>query len=231
VTAVLRQLVREHPWLLPVADMARLALFVGFVTLVLLVGWRARAGWSSPRTRGAVNTLIVYVLAASCATGFFQQEAWPFTHWALVRNVAAKRSASWELQGLDGSGRSWVIDPAVLQPLSPDELGVWMSKSLSALDPASRAAIGRFVLERAEHARQRLVTGRRFAANEWLLGPLAAPYHGHARGAWRTAADVPPTAFVAVRVWALEWNVEERFQDEQRVTRTLRLEYRDRDAG
>jgi hypothetical protein len=231
VTEILRQLAREHPWLLPVADLARFTIFLGFLALALRVAWYARAGWASPKTRAAVTTFVGYVLAVSCATGFLQQEAWPFTHWALVRNVAAARTTSWELQGLDATGRAWVIDARVLQPLSPDEFGVWMGRRLGRLDPTDQAAVGGFILDRAERARQRLVAGRSFVANGWLLGPLAAPYHFLPRGEWRTPADVPATAFVAVRIWGLEWSVEERHQDERRITRTLWLEYRDGVTG
>jgi hypothetical protein len=55
--------------------------------------------------------------------------------------------------------------------------------------------------------------------NERILGPLAAPFHFQQKPVWRTAADVPEVPFAAVQITLLSWDVEERAQDETRVTR------------
>jgi hypothetical protein len=152
-------------------------------------------------------------------------EAWPFTNWALVHSLAPARMSSWEIEGIDASGRAWPIDPRVLQPLAPEEFGSWMFSRVPRLPEDGRAHVGRFLLERAEAGRQRLRGGRAVGGNESLLGPLAAPFHFQQKTVWRGAADVPAAPFVAVRVRVLEWDVEARRRDESAVSRREFLRY------
>lgn len=198
-------------WLRPALDVARLLLFATFVALGIAAARRP--------DRRRTDRLIAYVLAVSTAVGITQVEAWPFTNWALVHGLAPSRMSSWEIEGIDASGRAWPVDARVLQPLAPEEFGSWMFSRVPGLSSDARARLGRFLLERAEGGRQRLLDGQPVGGNERLLGPLAAPFHFQQKPVWHGAADVPRAPFVAVRVQVLEWDVEARRRDDSRVTR------------
>jgi hypothetical protein len=206
-----------QPWLRPALDLARLAVFACFVALGLAAARRPR--------RERADRLIAYVLVVSVAVGFTQIESWPFTNWALVHSLAPARMSSWEIEGVDASGRAWLVDARVLQPLAPEEFGSWMFARLPGMTDDARARLGRFLLERAEAGRQRLVAGRAVGGNERILGPLAAPFHFQQKPVWHGAADVPGGPFVAVRVRVLEWDVEARRRDETQVARRELLRY------
>lgn len=206
-----------QPWLRPALDVARLAAFLGFVALGLAVARRPE--------RRRVDRLIAYVMALSVAVGLTQVEAWPFTNWALVHSMAPSRMSSWEIEGLDATGRAWPVDARVLQPLAPEEFGSWMFARVPGLPEDARARVGRFLLDRAEAGRQRLVSGQPVGGNETLLGPLAAPFHFQQKPIWRAPSDVPAEPFVAVRVQVLEWDVETRRRHESQVTRRPFLRY------
>jgi hypothetical protein len=120
------------------------------------------------------------------------------------------------------------VDLRVLQPLSPEEFASWLYANLERLTPAERQRLARFLLQRAEAGRRRLLQGERVAPNQWLLGPLAAPYHFHDAKTWRSAAQVPPGPFTGVRAFFVEWDVEERFRDPGRVARRLLFEIDER---
>lgn len=205
------------PWLRPALDVARLLVFSCFVGL----GIRALR---RPERR-SVDRLIAYAMAVSLAVGFTQVEAWPFTNWALVHGLAPARMSSWEIEGLDATGRAWPVDARVLQPMAPEEFGSWMFSRLPRLSDDARARLGRFLLERAEAGRARLVAGEPVGGNERVLGPLAAPFHFQQKPVWHGPADVPAAPFVAVRVQVLEWDVEARRRDESQVTRRELLRY------
>jgi hypothetical protein len=117
------------------------------------------------------------------------------------------------------------VDPRILQPLAPEEFGAWMLASVERLPPDGRERLGRLLLTRAEAARLRFLQGGRVARNEWLLGSLAAPYHFLPGVTWDSPADVPAAPFEILRIWRLEWDVEERAAHEERVARRLLLEY------
>jgi hypothetical protein len=189
------------------------------------LGLIAARGSRRPGARQRTDALIVYVLAVTTVVGLLQQESWPFTQWALVSSPPARHMSSLELEGLDASGRGYVVDLRVLQPLSPEELASWLKANAPRLGPRGEESLGRFLLERAEEGRRRLWEGRRVAPNQWLLGPAAAPYHFHDAKTWRKAAQVPASPFVGLRASFLEWDVEERYADDGRVTRRLLFEY------
>lgn len=211
----------------PAIDVARLGAFLVFVAL----GFIAARGSAPRRRRGGVNALLVYVLCVTGVVGLIQQESWPFTHWALVSHVSPRRVRSLELQGLDAQGQAYVVDLRVLQPLSPEDFASWLYANLDRLAPDGRSHLARFLLERAEAGRRRLLRGERVAPNGWLLGPLAAPYHFHDAKTWRSAAQVPATPFTAIRAFFIEWDVEERFAHPDRVTRRLLFELGDGSAS
>jgi hypothetical protein len=200
----------------------KLGVFLGFVALGLFAFARGRRPGAGG-ARAAADRLILYVLAVSLAVGITQQESWPFSNWALVHGLAPRQMASWEIEAVDDGGRSWPVDPRVLQPLSPEEFGAWMGSGLGRLSPEGRRRIGQFVLARAEAGRARVKAGGRVGVSERWLGPLAAPYHFHGRPVWRGPADVPDRPFIGVRLWSLSWDVEERALDASRVRRRLLL--------
>lgn len=192
-----------------------------FVALGLFAAWGSRR----PDARRRTDLLIGYVLAVTAVVGLLQQESWPFTQWSLVSGRPARQMTSLEVEGVDAAGRGYVVDLRVVQPLSPEELASWLKANESRLGPRGQESLGRFLLERAEAGRRRLMSDRRVAPNQWLLGPAAAPYHFHDAKTWRSAAQVPASPFVAVRAWFLEWDVDERYVDEDRVARRLLFEY------
>jgi len=207
-------------WLEPAVDLARLGCFLIFVALGLFAA-RGRA----PAARRRTDALIVFVLAVTGVVGLVQQESWPFTQWSLVSGTPARHMTSLEVEGLDASGRGYVIDLRVLQPLSPEEFASWLKAHERGLGPAGEESLGRFLLDRAEEGRRRFVSGGRVAPNQWLLGPADAPYHFHDAKTWTSPAQVPAAPFTAMRAWFLEWDVDERYADETRVTRRLLFEY------
>jgi hypothetical protein len=221
VSAFLRSL----SWLQPALDVARLLLFGAFVALVVRVGRATAAGDPAPARRWA-DRLIGFVLAVSLAVGLTQVESWPFSNWALVHGLASPRGASLELEGLDGAGRGWRVDFRALQPVPPVEFASWMSANEPRLTEPAKAAVARYLLEQAEAARRRARAGGAIGANDRLLGALSAPHHFHVDPAlgWPRPESVPEAPFTGIRLWRLEWDVEQRFTDPTRVTRRLVLE-------
>jgi hypothetical protein len=202
-------------------DLLRLGCFVLFVALGLLA---ARAGGRAD-ARHFTNLLIGYVLAVTAVVGLVQQESWPFTTWSLVSGTPARHMTSLEVEGLDASGRGYVVDLRVVQPLSPEELASWLKANEDRLGSSGQESLGRFLLQRAEEGRQRFLDGGRAAPNQWLLGPADAPYHFHDAKTWKSTAQVPAAPFTRLRAWFLEWDIDERYADDRRVTRRLLFEY------
>jgi len=221
-----REFLRQWSALEPAVDLARLGAFVGLVLLGLLAAWRGRRA-DPAAGRGPVDALILYVLTVSLLVGLVQIEAWPFTNWALVHSPGPRQMRSWELEGLDATGRGYVIDPVVLQPLAPEEFGGRLLPRPGGLTAEGRANVARFILRRAEAARRRAAEEHRVAVNEWLLGPLAAPPLVRQARIWRTPADLPHAPLVGLRIWLVEWDVLQRFADESRVARRVLIEVHD----
>lgn len=210
----------------PAIDVARLGAFLLFVALGLMA---ARRG-AGAVARRRVDALLVYVLIVTGVVGLVQQESWPFTQWALVSGLSPRRIRSLEVQGIDAQGRAYPVDLRVLQPLAPEEFASWLYANLERLSPSGRERLARFLLQRAEAGRQRLQRGERVAPNQWLLGPLVAPYHFHDAKTWRSAAQVPAEPFTGLRASFVEWDVEERFKDPERVARRVLFELDDRSS-
>lgn len=215
------------PWLQPALDVARLGVFAVFVALVVRAG-RASAAGDPALARRWADRLITFVLAVSGVVGVSQVESWPFSNWALVHGLASPRGAALEMEGLDGTGRGWRVDFRALQPVPPEEFASWLSANEPRLTEPAKAAVGRFLLDRAEAARRRARAGGAIGADDRLLGRLSAPHHFHLDPAlgWPRRESVPPAPFTGLRVWRLEWDVEQRFADPTRVTRRLVLEAR-----
>jgi hypothetical protein len=207
-------LLQPLTWLAPVADLAKLGAFL----LFLFLGWRAGRG---PRE---ASWLLGYVSCLTMLVGVLQHEAWPFTNWALVHHAAASHVVTWDLEGEDAQGVRYRVDPAVLQPLAPEEFGSWALYNLPRLPPAGRDRVGRFLLEAAEAGRKRWQEGRAPGRNGWVLGPLAAPYHFLPGHEWKSPADVPQGPFVRIRFWRFEWDAGAYFEGDHRKSRSLLLE-------
>jgi hypothetical protein len=215
--AAVHEVLRALKWAEPAVDLVRLALFAVFVALGLIA---ARGG-----DRRRTDALLAYLVAVTTAVGVVQLESWPFTNWALVSHPPSRHMSSLLVEAEDGGGRTAVVDLRVLQPVPPEDFAVWLKARGSGLDPAGRERLGRFLLARAEDGRRDLVAGGRVAPNQRLLGALAAPYHFHDAKTWTSAAQVPDRPFTRVRASFLEWDPEERYRDETRVTRRVVLEY------
>ena len=214
---------RGLKWMEPAVDVCRLGCFLVFVALGLVAAWKGR------RTEGRrhIDALLLYVLAVTGIVGLVQQESWPFTQWALVNSQVPRKMSSLEVEGLDATGRGFVVDLRVLQPLAPEEFAVWLKARLPQLGPRGEASLGHFLLARAEQGRRRFLDTGKVAPNQWVLGRLAAPYHFHDAKTWQSSAQAPRTPFVGLRAFFLEWDPEERFADETRVTRRLLFEFRE----
>ncbi len=213
-------------WLEPVVELARLGIFLCFLALMVRsVALEARRRPEAERRRAA-QALIGFVVAVTSLVGFVQIDAWPFTNWALVHSLRASTIRSWEMEATDASGRLWTVDPRVLQPIAPEEFGQCL-RPLPSWPEARRRPVLRFLYERAERERRAVSEGRLFPPNDWLLGPLSAPYHFTARRFWNGPADVPAGPFASLRLSFLDWDVYERRRDGDRaVRRTLIGEYR-----
>jgi hypothetical protein len=217
----LRAFFKSLAWLEPVVELARLAIFLGFVALVVFcIVVHVRQSAEGTRKRAA-RMLIGYVVAITTIVGIIQIDAWPFTTWALVHTMRAEVVHSWVLEGVTGDGKVVEVDPRVLQPIAPEEFGGWLPQ-LSQLPAAQQREVMRFLFERSEHMRAAAVAGRRFPPNDWLLGDFSAPYHFVARRPWRTLADVPRSPFVSVRLVGLQWNIPLRARiGDRAVERTV----------
>ena len=156
--------------------------------------------------------------------GLSQHEAWPFTNWALVHHATGTHVVSWDLEGEDARGVRYRVDPAVLQPLAPEEFGSWALYNVPRLAPAGRERLGRFLLDAAEAGRERFCRDRAPGRNGWLLGPLAAPFHFLPGHEWRSRTDVPDGPFVRLRLWRFEWDAKAYAEGDRRKSRSLLLE-------
>lgn len=217
---------KQFAWLEPVVELARLGIFLLFVALVVhsIVSLKGRR--PEKARRRAAQALVGFVAVVTSLVGFIQIDAWPFTNWALVHSLRASTIRSWEMEAADESGRLWTVDPRVLQPIAPEEFGQCL-RALSRMQASDRLAVLRFLYERAETARRAVFAGQKFPPNDWLLGPLSAPYHFTARRLWNRPADVPAGPFVSLRLTFLDWDVYERRRDGDRAVRkTLIGEYR-----
>jgi hypothetical protein len=109
-----------------------------------------------------------------------------------------------------------------------EEFGAWLLGRFDFVPAAGRDELLRFILDRANRQRELFLTGH-FPPNDRFFGAASAPAHFEMRHVWRTARDVPPNPFIAVRIWRLDWDTEERARDDRALTRTLLAAYRPHD--
>jgi hypothetical protein len=236
---MLHRLAESFPWLRTAVELARLALFLGFAGLGFRIVWLERR---KRQTQPAIAQFIIYALVVTCLTGFTQIEAWPFTTWALVHHVSQKTMVDWKLEAVTADGKAYPIDPRFIEPLPYEDFDTWLKKRFLALGlteeeirlasgtphaiTPEQAHVAEFMVTRLEEARARFRSGRPPGTNGWLLGSLSAPYHFDRPTVWRSSVDVPEARFVGLRIWQIEWDVEERYRDESRVQRRLIFHYR-----
>jgi hypothetical protein len=217
----LHAFLKSLAWLEPVVELARLAIFLAFVALVVACIVVHVRSTSEEVRRRAARLLIGYVVVITTLVGVIQIDAWPFTTWALVHTLRAEIVHSWVLEGVTAEGKTVEVDPRVLQPIAPEELGGWLPQ-LPRLPAARQREVMRFLYERSEVARADALAGKRFPPNDWLLGELSAPYHFAARRPWRTPADVPRSRFVSVRLVGLQWSIPLRARlGDRAIARTV----------
>lgn len=206
----MRELFRSLAWLEPVIELLRLGCFLLFVGLVVASVLAVVRDRDEATRRRRAQWLIVYVFAITTVVGIIQIDSWPFTNWALVHQLRVQEMGAWEIEARDSTGRVWNVDPRVLQPIAPEEFGGWLI-NLPRLSTTDREVVMQYILGRAEEGRRRHLQGR-FPANDWLFGPFSAPYHYTASRVWRSAHDVPEGPFIAARIVATKWLIEERFR-------------------
>lgn len=217
----MHQFLKSFVWLEPVVELLRLGIFTAFIAL--LIGQRLARSEDERRQRAQL--VIWFVVIVTSLVGITQIDAWPFTNWALVHGLRSPVMHSWDLEGVDASGRVWTIDKAVLQPMAAEEIAAPLGM-VPLLDTEGRNNVARWLYERAENERARVARGGRFPPNDFLLGRLSAPYHFEARRRWRSAVDVPPRPFASVRLVFTTWNIDERDQREERaIERRVIAEY------
>jgi hypothetical protein len=203
---------------MPVA-LIRGALFAAFVVLGITT-WLPRRPWRERRSRA--SRFITFFAAVSLAVGITGRESWPFTTWRLVGGHSPTLVTNYDFEVVSADGRALRLDPRVWQPASDNEiLDGWLAWHIDQSSAEERNELARFVLDRAERARQSLRAGGNVGVNGWLLGPLAAPYSYQRRPLWHSAGDVPDTPFVEVRLVREQWDVRARFNDESLVVREV----------
>lgn len=222
----MRALFKSLQWLEPVVELVRLGFFLTFVALLLthlLAVVRAKS--DSVRRRWA-NLIIAFVLVVTSIVGVTQIDTWPFSNWALVHMLRSPVMHAWQIEGIDASGHTYVIDPSILEPVSPEDFAPSAGR-LRALSPSGRTSFMRFLYKRAEEGRRSVVEGKRFPANRWLLGRFSAPYHFGRRQLWRGPRDVPNNRFASIRMVFTVWNIDDRMRrGDAAIEREVIAEYR-----
>jgi hypothetical protein len=236
---MLQRLAEGFPWLHAVADLVRLGAFLAFAALGLRIVWlQSRRRDAQP----AIAQFIAFAIVVTCLTGFTQIEAWPFSNWSLIHHISHRNMVDWIVEGVDASGKAYRLDARFVEPMPYEDFDTWLKTGFMRLGRTEEEAkvcylkaqpstpeqqrVARYLVARAEIARLRFRRGQSPGHNDWLLGRLTAPYHFDRRNVWRAAGDVPATPFVGLRIWQIEWNVEERYRDESRITRHLLFDYR-----
>lgn len=222
----MRAFFKSLAWLEPLLELVRLGCFLLFLLLLLfyLAGVLRRAPNDVRRRRA--NLVIVFVLIVTGVVGATQIDAWPFTNWALVHMIRAPAMHSWIVEATDREGRVFEVDKRVFQPMAAEDIATSIVR-YERYPPEGKREVLRFLYERAEAGRRRILEGKRFPANDWLLDGASAPYHFEARHLWARAGDVPAGPLASIRLVFIEWNIEERFrQGDSAVARRVVAEYR-----
>jgi hypothetical protein len=195
---------------------------LSFLLFVLLAIRVRRAADPAGRHR-RVQQLLGYVLAMSVAVVLLRTDDWPFSPYPMMAVDATDHTRLQTIvafRAVDRDGREWLVEPLAWSPLFPQTVMWWYESAYPFASPADREAAAKFLLVRAESARQDRFAARRVGNERWL-GPLAAPD-------MNILGDAPkaPAPFVALRVYRLFWHPTELAADPQRFGRRLLFEWR-----
>jgi hypothetical protein len=200
-------------------QLIRLASFLLFLALGLRLSRRRE----SPARCRALNTFLAYVMAIGAIAGFGQWDDWPFSSYHILvgRANLAKEVRTTEFWAMDAQGHEWRLDPYAWSPLVELKLSYWFELQFDQLRPEEQQRALRFLLERAEASRERLVAGQPIGYERRLGHRLSAPHW------WlqpRPAATAP-MPYTGLRVYTARWVPLEMLKGGG-LSRTLVAEYR-----
>jgi hypothetical protein len=201
--------------------------FLAFVSS----GLAAAAGqrWATERTgRSLTNLFIGIVLFLSFASGISQRDMWPFSSWTMMAGLTPPVThalPTLRIVGVDANGNEHEIDYRAWNPLSLEELYSWLNRHFFKMDPVSRDHVASYLVQLANHAREKALSqGGLNLPNRWL-GPLTAPTHLLHPAIWSHAEGVPRNPFLGLRIYQESWDLEANASAPVKNTRVLAYEY------
>ncbi len=196
----------------------RFVTFAVFLALGIRVA-RAR----DERRRAAVKLFLGWMLLLSAISGFTQTDNWPFSPYTLAafRAQIDKPVCLTVFAGVAPGGREFEIDPLAWSPVYSSILQYWFEQNFDALPPSEQANVLRFLGDKAEESRRRLLHRERLGYQR-LLGGAAATYW------WLLPrkTTVSPARFVAFRVYRSCVVPEKMLLDGRMPSRDLIVEAR-----
>jgi len=177
------------------ARAAAVFLFVGMSAFLLFLG-------GVPRRR-AINALIGYVLILLIIMTISGRDAWPLATFPMMandRSTSGRVETMIAVRAITADGSEWEVDPQAWSPLTNQSIRGWFENVFDRTDPAQRKEVGRFLLQKAEWARQAREAGDRFG-NERFLGTFSAPD----TYSYQRVAVVSRQPYVGIRVYRLQW--------------------------
>ncbi|MGE3538128.1 MAG: hypothetical protein AB7N91_11925 [Candidatus Tectimicrobiota bacterium] len=205
------------------SDLVSALLFVGWVVIAARAAWQDRQG---RQCRRGIRLFLAYTMLASLAAGVSHREFWPFSRWQIFAYRYQAPIQALQVRAVDAWGREHDVDRRVWEPLSSLDLHTWMLHHLSALSSEQQEVVGQSLLQMVNAARARVVANQHLGVFDRFFGPLYAPLHVVHSPIWRSAADVPPTAFTGLHIYLDRWDVWERFRNPAHIQRTLVYAYR-----
>lgn len=201
--------------------------FLAFVAsgLIATAGQR----WAAePTRRSLTNLFIGIVLFVTFGAGFSQRDMWPFSSWAMMVGLtppATRSLPTLRIVGVDANGNEYDIDYRAWHPLSLEELYTWMGRHFFKMGPVSQDHVASYLLQVANHGRERALSqGSLGLSNPWL-GPLTAPTHVLHPAIWSHADAVPRNPFVGLRIYQESWDLETSESAPTKNMRALAYEY------
>lgn len=203
-------------------NLAAALVFAGFIGIALSL-----MRWAGAPPRAAVHRLLAYVLVVSFGAGLAQRDLWPFAAWPLVAGRVSDVVTHPRLVAVDGAGTEHDVDPRAWYPIAYLELNSFVNRVLPDLNPASRDSVGRWLLARANRARDRVAAGEPIEGFDRILGPLTAPFFILSPRRWTSPATTPPDRLVGLRLYRESWDPEGRARGLTITSRQLVFEYRE----
>jgi hypothetical protein len=187
-----------------------LAAFAVFLGLGAYVAFRP--------TTTAKRAFIGWTLLLTLASGATQIDVWPFTSYTLAafRPRAHTVLCSAQFFGVTEDMREWPVDPLAWSPHYHSIVQLWIDTRFEQLPPDRRREALRYLLQRAEMARERLASGRRIGF-ERRLGPFNDRYWWLLRRPARTSTE----PFVALRIYRSCVDPNDELERDIKPVRTL----------